>query len=191
MAIYSQGSNCLKAGVDHPGASKITKNYEVNESDHFNNPSWNSSSGFTLIEFVFTILILGIIGWILTEIMRQPISQFLASATQSHIIYLSDLALHRIEYNLHHAKLDSLVVSQRTVSFTNQNNLSMKYLCEKERLIEHLGNQSALLADGVDCQFNRLNKENYSRVTLQLYFKNGLNGRIPYVREVYLKDATT
>lgn len=74
-------------------------------------PNLQDQRGFTLVELVIVIVLLGIVGGIVAVFMRRPIDAYFASQRRSALSDVADTTVRRIARDLHRALPNSIRLS--------------------------------------------------------------------------------
>jgi len=63
----------------------------------------DSCQGFTLIELILVIVIMGVIGAMVSVFMKSPIDAYMASASRAGLTDVADTTIRRIARDIHKA----------------------------------------------------------------------------------------
>lgn len=114
-----------------------------------------NQQGFTLIELIMVIVILGVIGAMVSVFMKSPIDAYLASASRAGLTDVADTAVRRIARDIHKALPNSIRTSadQQCIEFIPTKTGGRYRTVEKVS-----GDGSSLDFGAADTTFNMLGK---------------------------------
>ena len=122
--------------------------------------------GFTLIELIYSMILLGMIGTTVMMIVNQPIKNYILKNKQLNILYQSDLVFYHIEKKIDKKSASDLKIVNKDKLFINEDHY---YHCKNNNLWLYFENNEHLLAKNTQCSFKM--NEARSKVDILLYYR--------------------
>lgn len=147
------------------------------------------SKGFTIIELTLTLMIVSIIAWILSEIIRAPLMTVVYNRQNSEICYLADLTVERLESSLRRAQVDTIQIhGDHELQFKDRDNQTISYQCRHQQMRRIINHQDHLIAPNHGCRFEVQRDRGYLQTRIWLTFMQDKETPVTFYREVNLRD---